>query len=270
MKAIILIGLLLSFLTGFTQSKEDEDVPYFHNNKFIYCNHKLKKRIKASFDMARPFLYNFAIVGNDSLYGVINQNGKIVVPIKFKNVKYNSSKFQISADNKQGLYFSVNDDSIHFSVDGNTINYIKNGVHQGENIVHKKKQIFKVNDKYGLIFGSDTIVKPIYNNLIFNNINELLVAKTDSGYGILSHQSEVLLPFEYSEITFDHSNAIYMLRKADANNHCYFYHQSDDKNIYCNYKSIQWFFHDYYLVENYSNQKYFVNFYTGKEFIILK
>lgn len=268
MKTIILIGLFFIFNNSFAQSKEDENVPYLHKNKFIYCNHKLKQRIKQSFDFARPFLYNLAIVKKDSLYGVINQNGKVVVPIKFRNIKYNASKFQINDHNREGIYFSANDDSVLFSTEGNKISFIKRGIIQGENINHKKKRIFKQNEKYGLIFGEDTLVKPIFNHLALNHFNEYLIAKTDSGTGILSHSSEIILPFEYSEISFDHNNSIYLLRKEDAANHCYFYHQSDDKNIYCDYKSLQWFFHDYYLVESYKDQKYFVDFYTGKEFII--
>jgi hypothetical protein len=266
MKTIITLCLLISFISGYGQGKEDENVPYLKNNKFVFCNHKLKPRIRATFDYARPFLYNYAIVGNNNHFGVINQDGKVIIPIVYTNISYKHSKYQITEHNKEGIYFSVNDDSAIFSVEGDPIFIHKTDIKTAENNIHKKKRVFKYQDKFGLVYGTDTIIKPVYSLLISNHLNEYLVAKNEDGFGIISHSTEIVLPFEYSEIFFDHTNAVYVLRKNDAENHCYFYHQSDDKNIYCEYKNLSWAFHDYYLVSNFNGETFYVNFYTGKEF----
>ena len=269
MKLNLTILLIIVSIITYGQGNEDENIPFYKNGKYIFCNHKHKQRIKATFDFAQPFIHNFAIVANDSLFGVINQKGKVIVPIKFKDIKCLASKYMITVDNKDGIYFSVNKDSLTYTTESKIVNLKKVDLHKTENIILKTNKVFKSAEKYGLIYGNDTLIQANYLILIPNDHNGLLIAKTETGFGIVNHKNEIMLPFEYSEIVFDQINSIYLIKKADANNHCYFYHQSDDMNLYCQYKSLKWYYHDYYFVFNHENQSaYFVNFYTGKEFII--
>lgn len=96
---------------------------YTQNNKFNYINTSGKIINEQEYDKVSNFdEFGYAVVSKNNLYGVIDKNGKEVIPIKYENIKtinedlfknlknkFNKELFIYSSGNKDGIISSKND-----------------------------------------------------------------------------------------------------------------------------------------------------------------
>ncbi|QNK62406.1 WG repeat-containing protein [Pedobacter sp. PAMC26386] len=84
----VIIAMLLSN-TGIAQEKtSNAQYPWLaKSGKFGYCNLEGKVLIQPEFDGGDPFKNGYAVVCKNGLYGVINEVGKVIVPLKYPSLQ---------------------------------------------------------------------------------------------------------------------------------------------------------------------------------------
>lgn len=94
---------LIIILTSFSE----DFFPFKENNKWGYITSQSAKTISPQFDEAMPFVGMVAIVRNGAKYGVIDQQGKVIIPIEDSEINIlHTSYISFRKDTLWGLYSS--------------------------------------------------------------------------------------------------------------------------------------------------------------------
>lgn len=197
--------------------------------KYAYID-KTKKTIVpfGTYDYATPFgLGRKAIVAKQGAFGIIDEYGKVILPLNFdfieqpsdkaniflatkgqtisvynKNAQiisiesitsYNCSEHYIiisDIHNKKGLLDYYGTQTIPFKYD---MLYIPRSI-SGEGFIAKK------GDMYGYISEKDEIIKPFKYKYIYELKNDLVFVNSDSKAGIYDTKGNIKLAFEYDSI----------------------------------------------------------------------
>ena len=270
MKKLLLFAFILLTTKLFSQNYNENLLPYTQKNKFVFCDSNAKQKIKSIYDYAEPFRDGFAIIGNNNFTGVINEKGKIIIPIKYRTINYNNSPEQITNDNSEGVYFSINDDSIFYSYSGTLL--LKKPIEDTRLYMEEFYELIMVKSKIGLVddLMNDTLIRPTYDYLSRPTKRySILIAKKDDHFGIITINNDVIVPIDYDKITWDKRNMLFMIEKTEPYRLCYcVYHDYPTiaTHIFCDYqKIIKKFSYKYMLVENKEHQQFYINIETGKE-----
>ncbi len=175
----------------------------------------------------------FAIARKDSLYGVLDYEGKILLPVEYSNIKKgrgkDSTKIVFTAC-KDGLYGLVDiNNEILIPFKYHSMGYFNDGVsdvgterykyaiinEEGELITpFKFNFIYTFYDriaatdkgyrKYGVIDTEGNEVIPFTYELttVVSGHKDLILAKRDGKYGAINRQNEVEVPFEFDYIYY--------------------------------------------------------------------
>jgi hypothetical protein len=263
--------LMLFFVTNlYSQNAAEVLMPWLINNKFVFCDSNGVQKIAAQFDYVEPFRSGYAIVGNKNKSGVMDVTGKIIVPLKFRKITYTSFYELENVNNPYGICFSINDDSIFYSGDGKLMKSIPESIGLSTMDEYDSySEIFEKNGKYGYIELNDTSIPALYNSLSqpCDGFTIFVAKKDEPGFGMVTSDNEVLIPFEYNSISWNTENHIFIMQKENSPGSCYYVFQgSNVKNpVCCGYKRLINNFYDYLLVENQDNLVFYVEVKNGKE-----
>lgn len=175
---------------------------------FVHKNHygilkDGKEIVKAKYEYISPLIDNdYFIVGEKGLFGVVDTNGKELIPPTYEALKYFSDgNFQATKNKKSGLinyrnYISLPLKYTDFKFisqdlaeiwDGNKVGYIS---------------------KYGTI-----IIPPVYDSIQQFGSTVYLVSKNGKVGLIDSLQKKELLPIDYDSITLSSDPKYYDIKK---------------------------------------------------------
>ena len=166
--------------------------------------------IKPTFDLAKPFEYNRAIVKLKDKYGYIDTTGRLVIPCIYNNA-YDF------IDDYSGIlaYVTIEGKELCIDQNGYELPYKLQGARCGGSEVSIIDYgVFKTNNLYGILKmveyidnGSykvrwDTIMAPKYTKLE-KAVNGIFIAKnSDEKYGLISYKDSIISNFVYDQISF--------------------------------------------------------------------
>lgn len=145
--------------------------------------------VKPIYDRVYPFdEYGYAKVQKDGLYGLVDSDSKLVIPVKYESIDpILDGYLKISQDKKFGL------------VDKNK-NIIIKPIYESIYEISDDSFAVKLNNKYGCIVKDDRTlsVKIIYNSL-FQSIEKRARFEIDGKWGYLDDECNVLIKpiYEY-------------------------------------------------------------------------
>lgn len=129
--------------------------------------------ISGVYENIRALPYGLIVVGDNGIFGVIDNAGKEILSVKYENLEFlqNSKEFFMSAENTVGL----------LDKDGNTI--IKPTDYDDISILDEIEQLYlvKKDNKYGVLNRKGEVVLHVdYDEIGLKNINDFEVADNDN------------------------------------------------------------------------------------------
>lgn len=142
--------------------------------------------------------YSFALM--DSLWGVISQTGKTIIPCQYQYIDitwYDNftgiDTFIVQKNNKLGTIDFENNIIIPFEYDE-----ISNWVEYGPDAHYVVKD-----NRIGLIKHSGKLLIPIIYDSLHYYFGGLIKGKLNGKYGVLNYSNEIVLPFIYDALIVD-------------------------------------------------------------------
>jgi len=133
----------------------------------------------------------------DNLFGVLNEQKKIVIPIIYEEFNIENKNW-IYAKNKKNKFGILN-------YSGETILPFKYD-YIGKPIIDEISKDFLVivqdNKKYGVINQNEQFVVPPTNSELTHLTKESIIALKKNKYGLLDYKLKVILPFEFETLDF--------------------------------------------------------------------
>jgi hypothetical protein len=200
------------------------------DNQSAYLNSNLEEVVPfGTYDVAEPFQNKLAIIGKNNKYGIIDNFGSVIVPIKYDLVehpkKYTNSAevFVIKKDNslqfldktakpitdfniksyrwEKGNMFIIENNQNLFGAITNegvfTIPALYEEIQPFEGSVTGAKK----DGKYGLIDNDNNIIYPfISNNIQSNKLLDYFVVEKSGKFGLIDKKGQIVLPFDYESI----------------------------------------------------------------------
>lgn len=128
--------------------------------------------ISGVYENIRALPYGLIVVGDNGIFGVIDNSGKEILSVKYENLEFlqNSKEFFMSAENTVGL----------LDKDGNTI--IKPTDYDDISILDEIEQLYlvKKDNKYGVLNREGEVVLHVdYDEIGLKNIDDFEVADND-------------------------------------------------------------------------------------------
>ena len=187
------------------------------------------------------------IVSKDNFYGVLDENGKEILPVKFDEITL--------LDNVNGyvlckekclhgilnlftkeiiipiIYDSITDSSNSFiCVKDNKFGVLKPNCEELIPLIYDNIQkvkigfICRIGDIYGFINDAgDTIIPFRYDEIkTFKDIHDLLICSKDGKKGVLNERGEIIIPVSYNDIFSLGSNRICALENSFSNEYIVF------------------------------------------------
>ncbi|SMC78341.1 WG repeat-containing protein [Moheibacter sediminis] len=131
------------------------------------------------------------IVSKDGKFGVYDTNGKMVIPMEYKTIRYDEHRrlyFLTHEQNLQGLY--IENSKVYLKPEYQAIHT------DGTSYITLKK-----NNKYGLINYKGVEVLPmIYEETLYQSTNSNFKVKKDGKYGWVNADGSVLVPAIYDKL----------------------------------------------------------------------
>lgn len=234
---------------------EKSVLKYKENGKYGIINFDGKKITKAIYDDINnlPYKEGELLVEKDGKYGVISILGKNILPIQYKEIKvdeyyeaenaYRYSGYIVGNDTDKGTMYKY----INYKTNIET----KSEFQDIKRIVDYEDKdkfylIYEKDNKYGVIEDGNTIINNEYDNIEYDNLNQLFIVKKDGKYGIVKLNGETLISCLYDEMDIE-GIYIYALKNEEQT----IFNTSGEKIEDQKYKSV-------YNVEN-TNYKITIN-----------
>lgn len=150
--------------------------------------------------------YKYFSVYTDGKYGVLNDNGEMIIKNKYKNIVIpNPTKAVFICLNEDGSYEALNDKAEKLFSDFNNVREIETNSTNSVWPYEKSLLMYEDGGKYGLInFDGKAVTKAIYEELSSVKYKEgEILAKKNGKYGVINNKGKVLIPFNYDEIEAD-------------------------------------------------------------------
>lgn len=160
---------------------------------------------KRKYSLTEVSNYNYFILKIDSLYGVIDVTGNVIIEPNYKNVTIPNPEKGVFICEKEDNSIVLNEKGEEIFTEYEEVSAILlNGI--VSNIPYEKTVLrYKDGDKYGIItYDEKVITKPIYEEIkgLENKESELLV-KTNGKYGVINAKGAMLIKAEYDSIVAD-------------------------------------------------------------------
>lgn len=167
---------------------------------YLFVNHSKKQ-----YSLTEVLQYNYYILNKEGKYGVIDNNGNIIIETKYDNVKIPNPEKPVFICEDNNTIIALNEKSDKIFDKYEEVNVIPiNGL--VSNLPYEKSVLmYKLNGKYGLInYEGKVITKPIYDEIkgLENKESELIV-KTNEKYGVINAKGAKLIKEEYDQISAD-------------------------------------------------------------------
>ena len=234
---------------------EKSVLKYKENGKYGIINFDGKKITKAIYnDISNlPYKEGELLVEKDGKYGVISILGKNILPIQYKEIKVDEYYEAENAYRYSG-YIVGNDtdkETMYKYINYKTNIETKSEYQDIKRIVDYEDKdkfylIYEKDNKYGVIEDENTIINNEYDNIEYDNLNQLFIVKKDGKYGIVKLNGETLISCLYDEIDIE-GIYIYALKNEEQT----IFNTSGEKIEDQKYKSV-------YNVEN-TNYKITIN-----------
>ena len=185
---------------------------YKEKGKYGIINFEGKKMTKAIYDDINnlPYKEGELLVEKAGKYGVINILGKIVIPIQYKEIKvdeyyetenaYRYSGYIVGNETEKGTMYKY----INYKTNIET----KEEYQDIKRIIDYENKdkfylIYEKDNKYGIIEDESVIVNNEYDNIEYDNLNQLFIVKKNGKYGIIKLNGETLISCLYDEIDIE-------------------------------------------------------------------
>ena len=142
-----------------------------------------------NYDYVDSFSDNVAIAKKNFKYGVVNYDGKELIPLKYDEIKrVDKVFFKVKKDNRYGLYSLKGEELIEPIY---------------EDIGTFKEDIIKVkrNSRYGILNKNKYIVVPFQYDYIDELSDGLILFKKGWKYGFLDKRGKEIIPPIYDKAT---------------------------------------------------------------------
>jgi len=200
------------------------------DNQSAYLNTNLEEVVPfGKYDLAEPFQNKLAIIAKNNNYGIIDNFGKVIIPLKYDLIehpkKYTNSAevFVMKKDNllqfldktakpitdfniksyrwEKGNMFIIENNKNLFGA------ITKEGVFTIP-VLYEEIQSFdgsvtgaKKDGKYGLIDKDNNIIYPfISKNIQSSRLFDYFVVEKSGKFGLIDEKGQTVLPFEYGSI----------------------------------------------------------------------
>jgi len=151
----------------------NEDRAIVNKNGNSYAVDRSGNTISSSFDALSDFNYGLSIVKKNNLYGAINKNGKIEIPLQF----------QMMGEFSEGICYAQKNEKFGY-IDKNGYTLIPFVFDWAENFKNGFARV-KKNNLYGLInLNGEYIIQPIFER-IEEEINGVFMVIKNNQYGFI-------------------------------------------------------------------------------------
>ena len=197
----LIVSVLLAALVIPLAAQERLLIPYRKGTKWGFCDEKKNIVIPPKYSYStKEFDNGYAVVINrnypDFLYGLIDKNGKEVLPVKFENiggVYKNFALVAVKIPGNNGLDYGL--------IDINTGQYIiQPGKYQSIYYHSGGEFVFQTwGNQYGLIDRAGAEIKLPNASKAFDWYEGVAVAKSDwnNKYGVIDNSGRVITDFKY-------------------------------------------------------------------------
>lgn len=178
--------------------------------KYGYINIAGNEVISPNYDGAKDFCGGYAIVEKDEKIGIIDKNGKIIIPFKYDdlwdNHNYPNGLAVCKMNNKNLLIDMKGNELIPPVYDD--ISLDKNG---STNII-----LIKNNKKYGWINKYNKILIPLkYDNVSNFNDDEYAGVCINKKWGVIDKTGKVILDMKFDDINSPFEDGYMMIKVGD-------------------------------------------------------
>lgn len=151
----------------------------------------IKPEYKQIKSIDNDYKNGYIVVNNEDKYGVIDFDSKIILEAKFEDIK------QITGNHM----YIVKQDGKWKVIDNEQNIILEDNFYDVSQIVNDKI-VVKKDNKYGVtLTNKEEKIKPQYEELL-HIFGEYYIAKKDGKYGVVNTTNEIILPFEYSSISY--------------------------------------------------------------------
>lgn len=195
-------------------TSKDSIMPQFIEDKFYYINTKTKQQVSyKAFQVAYPFSgCNSTVVGDGKRFGILNRKGNFLVQPLYDLFRTGSTLSRKSVVFLDGFDSMFTEDNIY---DLDNCEFVEIEI-PGEPVGAKNIYSYKgENNKYGIKDYNEysklkTLIEPIFDSVYvirhsYNFKSKLIVANKRNEIGIVNEFNEIILPFNYSDITVSKS-----------------------------------------------------------------
>lgn len=217
-KTLILVLFIAFTLPVFGQKADMSLIPYREGDLWGYARADKNIAIKPEYSEVGLFHAGLAAVKKGSKYGYINMEGKVVIPFKFYSAKQFRYGYFSKGKNDKIVTaddFETNERMVLFAgaslrTDGYEICINS----KGENMPKcpalpetsapelNKPDVVTVERNYSTIQKSDLFDKILNDYKLVPGADETYyIALRNNNYGVFNNKFEVLVPFEYSNLT---------------------------------------------------------------------
>lgn len=223
-KLIIAIVFSIVSLTGFAQQADWSMVPYRVGDKWGYASVDQQVLIQPQFEEAGWFHAGYAVVKKAGKYGYADRTGKMVIPAKYFSAKpfrygYVENKatgktdtvlFAGAAPKTDGFEICINTKGVRLNVCP-AMNENADPANKGP--METKEKVYSLTSSNGLF---DKILDD-YN--MTGSPDNYYIGQKNNLYGVFNNKFEVLIPFEYNELTrVNVGDKVYLVTKKNGAN----------------------------------------------------
>lgn len=196
---------------------------------------------KKIYEIAKIEQYNYFVLRQGDMYGVIDRQGNILVQPTYMEVKIPNPEKAIFVCKENDNIKILNNNNEQIMSEYEQVEPIKLKNIQSDLMYEKSVLKYKKDNKYGLIdFEGKEITKPEYDEIdsLGYKEGELLVKK-DNKYGVMNINGYLIIPTEYDQISVDkyytdansYKDAGYIISVTTDEGYRYGYINKDGKKV---------------------------------------
>lgn len=229
----------INALTGTKNSlllKKDDKFGLCDNEGNIIINPEYKE-IKS---IDNDYKNGYIVINNEDKYGIVDFDSKVILEAKYEDIKEVTGNHMYVVKQDEKWKVINNEENVILEENFDDIAQIVND-----------KIIIVKNKKYGVVQNNEEKIKPQYEELL-NLFNDYYLAKNKGKYGIVNIANETILPFEYSDISYDKQADIVIANK-DGQTNSEIYNNKFEKQLEG-------------IVSDINSEKGYLRIYNGEEY----
>lgn len=160
---------------------------------------------KISYELEKVNEYNYFILRQGDLYGVIDKNSNIIVDVEYEQIKIPNPEKNVFVCYKGNEVKVLNEKKEEILTQYEKIEPIRLKNIASDLMYEKSILMYYENGKYGLVnYGGKIITKPIYEQIegLPHKEGELIV-KQDDKYGVINIKGATVVESKYNSIVLD-------------------------------------------------------------------